>query len=137
MIYESIGKVFVGRDGSVKLICDSGIIQYYKYVIEKANLGLKTQLPKHGAHISIVLPTKHSGIDVKPFDKYKGVRVSFKYDSDIQFGKSSRGFSSYWLKVESRFVDSLKKRHHIVDSPTYRGLHLTICNTKYILNNKN
>lgn len=137
-MFKSKGKFFVGKDGSVKLLCDFGLLSYYKAMIEKRFFAPwekgKTQSPLHGAHVSIIVPKVHGRMDLKSLNRFRGKLVEFSYDPKIQYGLSKRGFYTFWLKVECPFADKIKEDLGVKDGPRFSGLHLTICNTKYELN---
>lgn len=129
MTYTSKGRVFISNDGSVKIICDKGLLEYYKKMVEK-RFWIKTHYPKHGPHISIVLPKHHKNVDLNKIKKYNGKIVSFKYDPYVYIGGQGKGYRNFWLKVECPFANKIKEELGIRDNKNFLGLHLTISNTK-------
>lgn len=128
-MYKSTGTIRVFPDGSMKVVCDRSIVEYYKHVIEKRFFGLKTQIGLHGAHISIVLPKKHK-IPKNKMKKWNGVKVSFEYDPYIIIGGKGKGFRNFWIKVECPKIDKIKEELGIIERKGFIGNHITVCNTK-------
>lgn len=123
---SATGHLYVGDD-VVRINTDIDICKYYQWFINKEYFHtVKTQLPKHKAHITIVNPKIHG---VRPIEKVKhldGIPVKFAYSLDIH--RSPRNF---WLPAYSELGDEIKRILGIVESKNYWGLHLTICNTKF------
>jgi hypothetical protein len=134
MVFESTGTIRFFPDGSVKIMTDQGIVDYYKNRIERAHWGLKTQSGKYRSHITIVSPKLHKGVNVSPIKKkWDGKTVKFTYDPYPHMGGNpSKGFINFWLKVECPEIDEIKKTLNIVESKNFIGSHLTICNTKHL-----
>lgn len=128
MSYSSSGRLFISNDGSVKILCDKGLLDYYKKMVEK-RFWLKTHYPKHGPHISIILPKHHKNVDLNKIKKYNGKIVKFKYDPYIMIGGKGKGYRNFWLKVECPFAEKIKRELGVKDN-NFLGLHLTVANTK-------
>jgi len=112
-------KYYPYGDWWVILYCDNGIIEYYRYYLEKR--GIKLQKPKHGAHISIV---RGEG---EPEPEHKenwlwndGGLVLFQYSNEVVFGETH-----VWLPVRSQSLDELRQYLGLAPKPQFR-FHLTL-----------
>jgi hypothetical protein len=110
---------------SVWVRCD--ILEYYAWFIAK-EFWLKVHLPKHGAHVSIVLPTIHDCPIPLSVKKENGRVIWMKYDPKIQIGGTSKGFRTFYLRIRSKKISEI--RRICGASPPRVGEHLTIGNTK-------
>lgn len=115
-------------DKGLKIAVDNQLLRYYFMLIYKSpesTLGLGP--PMRGDHISVTLPRIHGKDIVEKSKKYAGQPVEFLYDGDIIKGGS--WFKNYWMKVECKRADEIKKELGIVEK-NFLGYHLTIGNTK-------
>lgn len=103
----------------VLLECDTEIVRYYTYFLNKK--GIKLEKPLWGAHISIV----RGEYDILPED-YKdkfgynnGTELSFNYGSLVTNG------IHWWLEVESKELEDLRLHLGLDKHPDF-GFHITI-----------
>lgn len=111
----------------VRIIANYDLCRYYKQLFEYSNWNtVKSQLPKHGAHISIYLPDIHGkNIDISPIKHLAGTRIAFKYDpSKITITKKN-----IWMAVECTDAMKIKNMLKIVDK-NFWGFHLVVSNFK-------
>ena len=86
--------------------------------------------PLHGAHVTIYSQKHHKNVNWKKAVWYHKKEIEFEYDPKIIEGGYNKGFLMYYLKVHSQEIDQMKKKLGIVDGERYRGLHLTLANSK-------
>lgn len=124
------GKVVVDatRKRLVVDVSDDIIRLYYWFISTKYWIRMNT--PMHGAHVTIFNQKKHTDIDWSKAKKYHGKKIELNYDPYLIQGGFTKGFVMFYLKVYSAEVDSIKKDLGIVDGESYRGLHITISNSK-------
>lgn len=108
----------------------SGIIDFYESLILK-EYWIQLQKPLHGAHITITNPTHHKNVNWQRAEYYDGGEIEFEYDPYLIQGGYTKGFIMFYLKVYSEELDKMKKELNIVDSDSYRGLHITVANGKF------
>lgn len=125
-MFKGIGKIEV-RNG-IRIVFDLDLILYYNKLIEYHYYRtVKTQLPMHGAHITIVNPKIHGITDFRKYKRLEGTPVKFLYfPEDMYVSKCN-----WWIPVKSKFADNLKRSIHIYDKPGYLGLHMTVANRKF------
>lgn len=120
------GQIYIGID-TIRINTDMDICQYYKWFIDKFyHYTIKTQFPKHKAHITVVNPKIYGVHSLESLKHLHGERVRFYYSVDVY--RSPRNF---WIPVKCDIADDIKKSLGIIDAENYYGLHLTICNTKF------
>lgn len=114
-----------------RMVVDVGFdfVKLYNWFIMK-QYWIKMNTPMHGAHITIVSPKIHSGINWKKAMNHHGKKIEFEYDEYLVEGGYTKGFLMYYLRVQSDEIDKIKKEIGLVDNARYRGLHLTIANGK-------
>lgn len=116
------------KDGAVRIIAGLDLIKYYHSLVNFHNYRTqRLQLPAHGAHVTIINPKIHRGIDVNPAKEYAGWEVEFEYYPENIF-ISPR---NYWIPVKCVFADFLKRKLKVNDGKGYLGLHLTVANNKF------
>lgn len=122
-VLPKLGKIYV----DVK----NDFVQYYYWFISK-EYWIRMNTPLHGAHITIYYKGIHSNHDInwKKALQYHNNKIVFEYDPYIIEGGYKKGFIMYYIKVFSERLESIKKELNIIDSNTYKGLHLTISNGK-------
>ena len=113
----------------LRIILDKDFNKYYQWLIHRYyNYVVKTTVPAHGAHISIVTKNLHGDkFNLELLKKYDSLEVEFDYDPYIQTG--GRGFTNYWLKVEFPLGHEIKKECDIIED-NFLGFHITVANTK-------
>ncbi len=105
------------------------IIGLYDWFIRK-QYWIRLGTPLHGAHITIVLPSRHGDIDWHNAKKYDGQEIEFEYDPYLIRGGYTKGFIMFYLKVASKDIDKIKEDLKVVETETYKGLHLTVATGK-------
>lgn len=129
------GKINIQKDRvSVDLSYD--LCNYYTWLIKRATYNtLPLFIPRHGAHISVILPTIHKEYikeDLrKKLSKWHGKEVDVWYSLDILEGGKSKGFTNFWTKVECEEIERIKYLIGIKEDKHYRGAHITFCSTKH------
>lgn len=126
--YESTGTIKVSNK-DVRVICDRGIIEYYKYFVEKRWFGANVQFGKYGSHISIVYAKENNGLDLKKVKKFHNKLVKFTYDPYIIMGGFNKPFKNFWIKVDLPEYKIIRSTLGLPLKTGY-GPHITICNTK-------
>lgn len=106
-----------------------GIIDYYDWFIRR-EYKLILQKPLHSAHVTLANPKIHKGVDWQRAEYYDGEKVQFEYDPYLIRGGYTKGFIMFYLKVYSEELDKIKKDLNIIENDKYRGLHLTVNNSK-------
>lgn len=112
-------------------ICDD-FVRYYRWFVNK-KFWIDTELPMHGAHITVAHPRFHqvNSNFLKAKEIYDRTTVNFKYYPYVQIGAGPpKRYYNFWLKVKCNTAEEIKKMIGIVDSESFLGLHVTICNTK-------
>lgn len=131
MRLKASGK-FEIKNGFLRVVLDSDFCRYYKWLFDKAHFHtIKTQLPKHGAHINIVSAKIHKGVDVSKYKKLNGKRIEFKYDIRGNIGGFTKGFRNFWFDVHSKELVRLAQDLGVFKaSSKFAPFHITILNTK-------
>jgi hypothetical protein len=132
-MYTSTGQLRIFKDGSVKLICDEGILEYYKHLIEKRWYGAKVQRGKYGSHITVVYVKEGvSKETLKKIKKYDKKKIEFTYDPYVHIGGLNRDFKNFWIKCDFPEFWEIRKELGLQTKNVGYGPHITICNTKNI-----
>jgi hypothetical protein len=131
-MYSSTGQIKIFKDGSVKVICDEGIIEYYKHLIEKRWYGAKVQRGKYGSHITIVYSKDGAGRNLSAIKSFHNKKIKFKYDPYVHIGGLNRDFKNFWIKCELDEFWEIRNILGISNKNVGYGPHITICNTKNI-----
>lgn len=122
---EGIVKV---TDTGVRIITNLDIVRYYQWLITKGTWGtIKTQLPKWGAHITIVNKKIHN-FSVREAMQFHNLRLQFLYYPE----KMYQSRVNFWIPVDCPEALKIKKQLKVSDNDFW-GLHLTICNLKFDL----
>ena len=117
-----------GKDsGKIVVEFDNDIIDLYEWFIKK-EFWFRLHKPKYKAHITVASTKHHKDIDWARAEYYDGERVEFEYDPDMSRGGWKKGFIMFYLKVFSEELDKMKEDVNVVESPSYRGLHITLGN---------
>jgi hypothetical protein len=128
---KASGKISVEKDHN-RIVVDISrdFVNYYYWFISK-RYWIKMNTPMHGAHITIYnnVVNKHE-IDWQAAKGYHKQSVDFEYDPYIIEGGYKKGFIMYYLKVYSREIEGIKAALGIKDGDRYRGLHITLANSK-------
>lgn len=124
-MFKSYGKIEV-KNG-IRIILEADFIRYYKRLLDFYYFHtLKNQPPKHGAHLSIVLPDIHKNIDISKALIYNDTIVDFEYNpEEVIITKKN-----VWMKANCDFAEKLKKELNVVENDFW-GFHIVICNFKF------
>jgi len=125
---HATGKVSVKGHRIVVDVSDD-FVKYYNHFITK-QYWIKLHLPMHGAHITIANDKLYSGVDWKKAKEYHGMVIDFEYDVDMIRGGRTKGFIMFYMKVFSTEIEQIKKDLGVIDNDRFKGLHLTISNSK-------
>jgi len=123
--------------GEVRINLSADFCKYYRsLLLEALKLDpLEFQIPKHGAHITIVSRKIHPGIDTSELRLMNGMTVNFTYDPDILEGGAR--FKTYYVKVTCAFAEKLKEELGIFEGDRFLGFHICICNNKSLVKSNN
>ena len=121
------------NDG-VRIVTNVDINKYYQWLISCAYYKtIKTQIPKHKGHITIVNPKIHKYADLKLVQKYHGRKVNFVYNPEELY--ISR--VNFWVPAKAEIEHEIKwllgveNVYSARNDINYWGLHLTLVNTKF------
>ena len=117
------------QKGRIVLDVSDDLIKLYYWFIAR-RYWLRMNTPLHGAHVTIYSQKHHKNVNWKKAVWYHKKEIEFEYDPKIIEGGYNKGFLMYYLKVHSQEIDQMKKKLGIVDGERYRGLHLTLANSK-------
>ena len=124
------GKISVEpHKGRIVLDVSPDFVKLYYWFISK-HYWLRMGTPLHGAHITIYSEKHHSKVNWKKALTFHKREVEFQYDPYLIEGGYRKRFLMYYLRVFSTELDDMKRRLGIVDGERYRGLHVTIANSK-------
>ncbi len=115
--------------GRIVLDVSNDFIQYYKWHICK-RYWIDLNTPMHGAHVTVFNEKFHTKPNWKKALEYHGKTIEFDYDENIIEGGYTKGFIMYYIKVFSSELDDMKRKLQIIDGERYRGLHITLANSK-------
>lgn len=125
------GKFKVRKD-TIRVILDPDFCRYYKWLFDRAHyFTIKTQTPKHGAHINIVSDKLHAGTNCEKYLHLDGKDVWFEYDIGGNYGGFNKGFLNFWLDAHNEdLVDIAKDLGVLKPKEGFAPFHITILNTK-------
>lgn len=134
------GVIIIEKD-RVSIDLSYDLCRYYLWHIKKATYNtLPLFTPRHGSHISVVLPTIHGKYikeDLrKKLSRWQGKKVDVRYSLDILTGGKSKGFTNFWTRVECEEIERIKYLLGIKESDNYKGAHITFCSTKHAKNER-
>ena len=123
-MFKSYAKLEI--DNGVRLVGCYDIVRYYQRLFQMAHWNtVKSQLPAHGTHISIALPSIHGNFDVSPIKHLAGEIIDFEYNpEDIVITRKN-----VWMNVKCPRAQEIKDMMKIVDK-NFFGYHLVLCNFK-------
>jgi hypothetical protein len=120
------GKIEV--DNGVRIVTDVDICQYYRWFIKKEFWEtVKTQIPKHKGHITIVNPKIHNVTDFSSVQDYHNREVLF----DICPEQMYMSKVNFWIPARAAIEHEIKWLCAAKDKENYWGLHLTVANKKF------
>lgn len=130
------GTVIVTED-RVSIDFHGDLANYYIWHIKKSTWNtIQLSSPRHGAHVSVILPTVHEryikGKDLrKILGRWNRKKVDVWFSpSEIRSGGHTKGFINYWCPVKCEEVSRMKEILHIKESAEYRGEHITFGSNK-------
>jgi hypothetical protein len=112
----------------VRIIAPFDFVLYYQKLFTMATWNtVKSQIPKHKAHISIYLPDIHGkNIDISIIKHLSGKKIEFYYNpTDFVITKKN-----VWMKVNCQEAETIKQQLNIVDK-NFLGFHMVVCNFKF------
>ena len=115
--------------GRIVLDVSNDFVRLYYWFISK-HYWIRMNTPMHGAHITVYNTKFHDKVNWKKAVWYDKKEVEFTYDPYVIEGGYRKGFLMYYIKVFSKDLDKMKEKLGISDGEGYRGLHLTIANSK-------
>jgi hypothetical protein len=119
-------------DNSISIITDEGFCWFYRWLFNRAHYHtIKTQTPKHGAHINIIAPKIHGIIDCSKYNYLNGQEIYFNYDVMGNYGGFTRGFKNFWLDVFIPEAEEILKNFGLLNKQDgFEFFHISILNNK-------
>lgn len=127
---EAQGKLIVdqrNRKVVVEVCREFG--RYYTWFITK-EFWMNIHPPAWGWHITLTNPKLSHTVNWKKAVKLNNYPITFKFDEYMRMGGQSKGFTNFYFKVHSKEIEDIKQHIGVVESDDYRGMHITIGNTK-------
>lgn len=124
-MYRAYGHLQI--DNGVRIIAPFDFVLYYQKLYSMSTWNtVKSQLPKHKAHISIYLPDIHGrNVDTSVITHMKGKKIYFEYNP-VDFTVTRK---NVWMSVKCDEAEAIKKQLKIVDR-NFLGYHMVVCNFK-------
>lgn len=127
------GKIRVDKKkGRVVVDFDYDFILYYNWFISK-EYWVKLNPPTWGAHITIGNVIFHDNINWKRALRYNNMPIEVEYDEYVIKGGQLKNFDNYFVRAYSTQIENIKRDINVVEHETYKGMHITIGNTKNTL----
>jgi hypothetical protein len=123
------GKVSVNKnDKRIVVEVSHDFVQYYNWFLKKEKW-IDLHEPKYKGHITIANFKLHPFVDYQLAAKMlHNKQVTFSYTPNPIQGGFTKGFVMFYLEVFSNDIDKIKQELNIIDSKSYRGLHITLGN---------
>lgn len=132
-LVKAEGKIFVEKGkndrGRVVVNVSNDFSNYYNWFITR-KYWVSLGTPMFKPHITLANSKFHTDIDWKKALRWNNKPVEFEYDVDMIQGGFLKGFIMFYIKVFSQELDNIKNDIGIVEGPNYKGLHITIANSK-------
>ncbi len=129
-LVKALGKIIVEpHKGRMVVEVSRDFSNYYNWFLSR-EYWISLGTPLHKPHITLSNSKFHSGINWKKAMSYHGKQVEFDYDVNMVRGGYNKGFIMFYIKIFSEELENLKKRIGVVEGPNYKGLHITIANSK-------
>ena len=126
------GKFHISNN-SIKIVTGFDFCKYYAKLFYQAHYKtIKYNLPQHGAHINIVNPKLHPGLDLKKYKKLHNKPVEFEYSVEGNYGGFAKGFLNFWFDVRCEQAYKIFKELNLPEQDGFSFAHITILNTKNI-----
>ena len=115
-------------DNGIRIAIAQDFGAYYRQFVDKHHL-FRSALPAHGLHITLWHPGYRGVPDpekcrfLKKF--YRGRKIKFEYNPDIQTGGQTKGFMNFWMEVRCPDAEDIARHLGIRIQP-----HITVSNTK-------
>lgn len=120
------GKVQI--DNGIRIVTSIDICLYYRRLIHSHYYEtIKTQVPSHGAHITVANPKIHKEAYYDLAKKYLDKSVEFFYSPEDVYISNV----NFWFPVKCEWADNVRAELNINDGPSWWGYHLTVCNKKF------
>lgn len=117
------------HNGRIVVNVSNDFVRYYNWFITK-KYWIKFAQPMYGAHVTVANKKFHSNVDWNAAKSFDGKRVVFQYDECVIRGGQTKGYDVFYVKVHSTELEDFKKQWGVVEKANYKGLHLTIANSK-------
>lgn len=121
-----IGQIEV--DNGVRIKTSTDFCFYYKKLIEKARPGIRVQIPKHKAHVTLYNPKLHGKKDLALVKHLHGKQVGFTYNPEKVFISKVNFWFPVWDCATYKEIKSILRFR---ETKEWRGLHITVCNKKF------
>lgn len=122
-----IAKGRIEVNNGVRLVTRLDFCAYYRWLIGRNMPWVRTQVPMHGAHITICNPKIHKITDYRNVNDLHGKTYFFEYYPEELY----RSPKNFWIPANTDAYDVVKSRLGFVESKNWWGLHLTVCNMKF------
>lgn len=119
------GKIQVWN--GVRIIASRDLCRYYQWLIRSEKPWIKTQLPTHGAHVTLCNPKIHKVNNFSIAKYLNGKKVEFQINPEDVF--QSR--VNFWLPAQAAIYQEVKSLLGFKEIPNWYGLHLTVANQKF------
>lgn len=115
-------------DNGVRIKTNWDLCRYYQWHINKYFYNtIKTQLPRHGGHSTLINPNIHKITDFSPVKHLHGQVAEFIIFPE----KLYQSRVNFWIPAEIPIEKEIKQLLNVKDNSNYWGAHFTICNVKF------
>lgn len=121
---KATGKIQI-KDG-VRVMLSDDFCRYYQWFITRQFPWIKTQLPAHRSHCTLVNPKLHKVFDFSSVRHYSGQTVEVFYSLD-----SIKSPKNFWFPAKCDAYWEMRKILNFQETSNWLGLHLVVCNTKF------
>lgn len=106
--------------------------KYYKFLYLKDSWNVnKMWTARHGSHISIYNPQFH-GIK-SGTERLNNQTITFEYNPEEIFqGGFTKGFIGFYLPIKSLDIERIKATLEIIETATFKGLHISLFTNKHL-----
>ena len=126
MKLKGTGRIEVNN--GVRIVMDFDICRYYSWFIKKEFWNtIKTQIPKHGGHLTLVNPKIHKITDFSKVMKYNNRKEEFDYEPERLYISKV----NFWIPANVPIGTEIKDLLGVVEGPNWYGDHITVANRKF------
>jgi hypothetical protein len=115
---------------SIRIVTDIDFCKFYRWLFVRAHYFTKNiQIPKHGAHSTVISPKIHK-VDCTKYLRLNNQAVWFEYDILGNYGGYSKGFLNFWLDISCPDAEAILDDYGFKKQGGFSRLHVTIGNSK-------